>query len=901
MSSFGIDEFLAIQEEKTPEKDEIVAVPKYVNSVLPELPEGYIEMLSYSLYSTEQIDNMSVLEITTPDELKSPKLGPHGSAKFCGTCDNSWSACPGHFGSMRIPRLIHPLLRAQVIYVLTCVCRSCGTLFLTKRELEMKRLLDYTGPDRLRKIYEFIKKEKERKREPLVCTNCSDFTPNRVYLSTEKNKNKVGILYQTELSNGSSVIAEETPEEIFKIFNAITNDDAELLGFKISLEQHPRRLIMNRLIVPPYCVRDDSRTGVGGLTAVYATILNKVKAYNRTSKGTANNFSALAKVYESVTALFKNDSVHTQANMQSDLASLITGKEGAARSHSQGKRVNNVARSVAAPGVTFSTADEHLIRVDEIGVPRFIADRLMRSLKVTAFNRDELQADMYNNKVKYIIMGSGPTKGVRIPFDRSFRNRHRNYKLQLGDEVVRTTKDGDYVIFHRSPTLEAGNILVLKARITNEKVIRPNVSVTTPMNLDFDGDETQIHMLNSPEAYAEAISLGSIPENLISFSTGRPIIALTYDALTGGYLMTRKDKIDPIVWQYSVQPLSGAIQMATYTDRLKKYGVEQYSGKGLFSTCLPEGFYYSKGGVVVRDGILTEGVLTKSQLGTTAGGFVSEMRRQFQDRQVVVDFISNARFIASRWLQVTGFTIHLNDCLPDSISDNALLIQHAFDDVRSRVINLTESFYDRKISEREDKNNERLILGLISDARNIQTRLVKDILDEDEDNNMLTTTKSGAKGTVYNTLMTMASLTQQTVAGERPHANLPGRRSLPSFQPRFTKSGEPIETRGFCVNNFGTGLEPEEFFFHMGSSREALVQGAKNTADTGAIERTAVKTCEDVSIGFFNEVSGPERMIQPMFGGDSFDPRESELIDGIRVPRNIVHLADMVSTKWEYM
>jgi hypothetical protein len=100
-----------------------------------------IESVEFSLFSTSEIDTYAVVNVTSEKEygensVRDPKLGPHNDSQTCETCSGDLRGCPGHFGKIQIPRLMHPMAVETIILVLSCVCNSCGGLLrLNVREL----------------------------------------------------------------------------------------------------------------------------------------------------------------------------------------------------------------------------------------------------------------------------------------------------------------------------------------------------------------------------------------------------------------------------------------------------------------------------------------------------------------------------------------------------------------------------------------------------------------------------------------------------------------------------------------------------------------------------------------------------------------------------------------------
>jgi DNA-directed RNA polymerase II subunit RPB1 len=60
--------------------------------------------------------------------------------------------------------------------------------------------------------------------------------------------------------------------------------------------------------------------------------------------------------------------------------------------------------------------------------------------------------------------------------------------------VERHIVDGDFVVFNRQPTLHRMSMMGHKIKILPYSSFRLNLSVTTPYNADFDGDEMNMHV-----------------------------------------------------------------------------------------------------------------------------------------------------------------------------------------------------------------------------------------------------------------------------------------------------------------------------------------------------------------------------------------------------------------------
>ena len=160
----------------------------------------------------------------------------------------------------------------------------------------------------------------------------------------------------------------------------------------------------------------------------------------------------------------------------------LEGKEGRLRGNLMGKRVDFSARTVVSPDPSLD--------LDELGVPISIAMTLTYPEVVTQLNIDYLKelvergddwpgARFYKSKIdgRLIDLNYVTTKPT----------------LQYGDIVERHLNNGDYVLFNRQPSLHKMSIMGHRVRVLHYSTFRLNLSVVTPYNADFDGDEMNMH------------------------------------------------------------------------------------------------------------------------------------------------------------------------------------------------------------------------------------------------------------------------------------------------------------------------------------------------------------------------------------------------------------------------
>jgi DNA-directed RNA polymerase II subunit RPB1 len=72
---------------------------------------------------------------------------------------------------------------------------------------------------------------------------------------------------------------------------------------------------------------------------------------------------------------------------------------------------------------------------------------------------------------------------------------------------------------------------------------RLNLSVTSPYNADFDGDEMNMHVPQSFETKAEVLELMMVPKCIVSPQSNKPVMGIVQDTLLGCRKITKRDTL----------------------------------------------------------------------------------------------------------------------------------------------------------------------------------------------------------------------------------------------------------------------------------------------------------------------------------------------------------------------
>lgn len=108
-------------------------------------------------------------------------------------------------------------------------------------------------------------------------------------------------------------------------------------------------------------------------------------------------------------------------------------------------------------------------------------------------------------------------------------------------QVERHLNDGDFVLFNRQPSLHKMSIMGHRIKIMPYSTFRLNLSVTSPYNADFDGDEMNMHVPQSFETRAEVLELMMVPKCIVSPQANRPVMGIVQDTLLGCREVIKRD------------------------------------------------------------------------------------------------------------------------------------------------------------------------------------------------------------------------------------------------------------------------------------------------------------------------------------------------------------------------
>ena len=183
---------------------------------------------------------------------------------------------------------------------------------------------------------------------------------------------------------------------------------------------------------------------------------------------------------------------------------------------------------------------------------------------------------------KFVILDNGDRIDLR------YHPRTSDLHLQVGYKVERHVLDDDVIVFNRQPTLHKMSMMCHRVKVLPWSTFRMNLSVTTPYNADFDGDEMNLHVPQSVETKAEISQLCKVERMIITPQSNRPVMGIVQDSLTSVRKMTKRD-----VFLEKAQVMNLLMWISSWDGKLPPPAIFKprplWTGKQLFSLVIPDG------------------------------------------------------------------------------------------------------------------------------------------------------------------------------------------------------------------------------------------------------------------------------------------------------------------------
>ena len=565
----------------------------------------------------------------------------------------------------------------------------------------------------------------------------------------------------------------------------------------------PEWMILDVLPVIPPELRplvplDGGRFATSDLNDLYRRVLNRNNRLRRLLELSAPDIiikNEKRMLQESVDALFDNGRrgraiLGSNKRPLKSLAEMLKGKQGRFRQNLLGKRVDYSGRSVIVSG-------PHL-KLHQCGIPKKMAIELFKP-----FIYSKLEQYGLSNTIK------------------SAKKLVEKEKPEVWDILEEVIKEHP-VLLNRAPTLHRLGIQAFEPVLIEGKAIQLHPLVCTAFNADFDGDQMAVHIPLSLEAQIEARVLMMSTNNILSPSSGKPIIVPSQDMVLGLYYMTLMidgepgegmafidiAEIEHALLEKKVSlhsKIKCRFEQLVEKDKIQTKIVETTPGRMLISEILPK---HPK----IDFGLINK-VLSKKEVSNAMDTIYRHCGQtetvKFADRIMLIGFENACR---------AGISFGKDDLIIPK--EKQKYVNEAENDIKKYEQQYMEGVITKKEKYNKTVDTWSHCTEAVAEA---MTHELEKTQNTREINSVFMMADSGARGSA-------AQLKQ-----------LAGMRGLMA-----KPTGEIIETP--ITSNFKEGLTVLEYFNSTHGARKGLADTALKTANSGYLTRRLVDSAQDVVV-----------------------------------------------------
>ena len=435
--------------------------------------------------------------VSTRGSLNDPRMGVVENNAICETCGGDNIQCPGHFGYIKLNHPIyHPLFAPLIPKILSSICITCGTSYLSEENMREKGIFNYHTEKRLNILSEESCNQ--------MCQRCQEmdldgdgrrkktkgcpgmhivFVWNKdckqIQAQLSDSVDVKGLQLEKEIQNDRDKDKNRKPKgrtvpicDVIKILKGLDEKTCSLLGFTNGA--HPKKFIIEYFPVLPPISRQpkfiDGKVIEDKLTEQYRTIISKNEAI-ATAKSD-QKVTATRALYDEIDKFIQGSDSGKKGDFKS-IKGRLQGKDERIRGTMMGRRVNFSARTVLGPKPS--------LKFGQLALPKVWSKQLRIEEMVFDKNRQKLQDLLENGKIHFIFPCDGKYKGLPVFVNDTWRTK---YKLNIGDKVERELMTGDYTIFNRQPTLHKQSIMGYQVVLHDEFTLGMHISTTRPHNAD---------------------------------------------------------------------------------------------------------------------------------------------------------------------------------------------------------------------------------------------------------------------------------------------------------------------------------------------------------------------------------------------------------------------------------
>ena len=813
------------------------------------------DQISISIASPEAIKSWSFGEIKKPETINYRTFKPERDGLFCAKIFGpvrDYECLCGKYKRMKYRGII---------------CEKCGVeVTLSKVRRERMGHIDLAAPvahiwflkslpSRIGLLTDMTLKDLERVLyfEYFIVTEPGLTSLNKGQLLNEEDYENALDEFgdeSFEVSIGAEAIKKilvemDLDEELIKIRDDLLKTGSEIKRKKlvkrlklvesfIDSGSKPEWMILEVVPVIPPELRplvplDGGRFATSDLNDLYRRVINRNNRLKRLIELRAPDIiirNEKRMLQESVDALFDNGRrgrVITGVNKRplKSLSDMLKGKQGRFRQNLLGKRVDYSGRSVIVVGPE--------LKLHQCGLPKKMALELFKPF---IYSRLELYG-----------LASTVKAAKRMV------EKERPEVWDILEEVIREHP----VMLNRAPTLHRLGIQAFEPVLIEGKAINLHPLVCTAFNADFDGDQMAVHVPLSLEAQLEARVLMMSTNNILSPSSGKPIIVPSQDIILGLYYLSMISESalgEGMIFSSSSEALMALdnnqvdlqakvkIRVNTFdeTGNTIVEIVETTPGRAKLSTLLP------------KHSSVTFNTINKLMTKKEVTNVIDYVYRHCGQKDTVI-FCDQLMSMGFKHACTAGISFGISDL--ETPKAKAGLMAGA----EKQVKDFEQQYQDGLITQGEKYNKVVDVWSKCSD--DVAAEMMKNI----------STIKVGEP--VNSVWMMAHSGARGSAAQIKQLAGMRGLMAKPS--------GEIIETP--IKSSFKDGLNVLEYFNSTHGARKGLADTALKTANSGYLTRRLVDVAQDCIVT--DEDCGTENgfvMRAVIEGGDIIEPLTERIL-----------------------
>ncbi|XP_056864767.1 DNA-directed RNA polymerase IV subunit 1 isoform X2 [Raphanus sativus] len=793
-----------------------------------EVPMGTLKSIRFSISSNKDRKNMAVMDVEAANQVTDSRLGlpnPDSVCRSCGSKDRK--VCEGHFGviNLKYP-VINPYFLKEIAALLNKICPGCK--YMRKKQSQSSE----DRPERCR-----------------YCTSNTGYPLMKFRVTTK------------EVFRRSGIVCEVSEDNLFKLskrgLSSLPPDYWEFLPKDSNIDESclkpSRRILTHAQVYALLCgiderlIRKDipmfdslplssfpvTPNGhrvsemVNQFTGARLVFDERTRIYKKLAGFEGNGLELSSRVIECMqySRLFSENMSPSQESANPYQKKSDTPKLCGLRFMKDvllGKRSDHTFRTVVV--------GDPSLKLNEIGIPRRISERLQVSENLNDWNRERLVTSCFHKLLERgetHVRRGGNLVAIRVIDD-----------LQTGDSILRTLKDGDTVLMNRPPSIHQHSLIA--------------------MSVELD-------------------ELVALDKQLVNRQNGRNLLSLGQDSLTAAYLVNvetncflNRAQMQQLQMYCPFELPPPAIIKASPTSR-----EPQWTGMQLFGMLFPPGFDYT---YPLNDVVVSNGELLSSSDGSAwlrdgEGNFIQGLLKDHKEK--VLDIMYSVQELFSQLNR--GLSVSLADLYlasdpqarrnlteeiryglqeAEQVCNKQQLMVESYRDFLAGIVEEEEDLvadldrfcYDRQRSATLSK----LAVSAFKDAyRDVQALAYR---YGDQSNSFLIMSKAGSKGN-------MGKLAQHSMCVGLQNSSValsfgfPRKLTCASWndpnsplrgakRQDETAAHESFVPFGVIENSFLTGLNPLESFVHSVTSRDSSFSG--NADIPGALNRKLMFFMRDI-------------------------------------------------------